>query len=92
MTRDDELIREITRLAACNKLVNEAELSQIRLDIEEYRVACRLSNGKDKQRNAAWSTKAYDLGHVLKGWFKQMTGRDYLDMKWFQRCDKCEEQ
>ncbi len=90
MTRDDELIREVTRLAKCSQVVNDAEVSQIKLDVEEYRVACRLSNGQDKGRNAFWSDKAFDLGHVLQVWFRKMTGRSYFDMKRFQRCDKCE--
>jgi hypothetical protein len=90
MTLDDELIKQLTNLATCSKLVNAAERSQILLDIEQYRKACKLSNGKDRSRNADWSANAYKLGHVLQGWFRKITGRPYLDMNWFKRCDKCD--
>jgi hypothetical protein len=90
MTRDDELIAEIRKLADCSKLVTAAERETIHDKIREYRDACKLSNGKDKHRNAAWGQKAFDAGRLLKSWFKVLTGRDYFDMKRFQRCDKCE--
>jgi hypothetical protein len=90
MTRDDDLIAELTRLIGSEKVVNESERATITDEIKFYSLACKLSNGKDKQSNLRWSRKAGASKWKLEEAFRIMTGRAWFDMKRFQRCDKCE--
>jgi hypothetical protein len=90
MTRDDDLIDEITRLIACKDLINDLERATVEEEIKYYKLSCKLSNGADRGRNVDWTKKARTSKGKLESIFRVLTGRDYFDMRRFQRCDKCE--
>lgn len=84
MTTDVALLKEIRRLAACEKLVTAPEREAILDKIEDYQRACKLSRGPDRGRRACWSTVAFERGRELQRWFAAITGREWIDMGAFQ--------
>jgi hypothetical protein len=80
MTTDRELIREVRRLAECEKLVTAPERETILDKITDYENACRISRGPDPRRRARWSNVAFERGRELQRWFQAITGKEWIDM------------
>jgi hypothetical protein len=89
MTTDHQLIFEVERLAKCEKWVNAHERESIEDLIRDYKTACALSRGKDKQRSAHWSKKAFRHGRELMRYFEILSGKAWIDTS-FKSCKKCE--
>lgn len=88
MTTDVQLIREVRRLAECEKLVTAPERETIEDRIANYETACRLSRGPDRGRRARWSNVAFERGRELQRWFESITGKAWIDQTTFQKPHK----
>lgn len=67
---DECLIRAVHK---CVSATRERCLCQVNEEIEEYRVACRLSRGPDQERARHWAGKAREFARRLSRWLPPVT-------------------
>jgi hypothetical protein len=86
VTTDHALIYEVERLAKCEKWVTAQERESIEDLIHDYKTACAISRGPDKQRAAHWSRKAFKHGRELQRYFEILSGKTWIDMTHCKGC------
>jgi hypothetical protein len=82
MTTDQTLIREVRKLADCEKIVKAPERETIKDLLEDYIRACSLSRGPDKKRGHHWANVAYEIGQKLQRWHEAITGVPWIDKQY----------